>query len=230
MALQSRVVVAVAASVVTAALVATPAFAHVEVEADKAQAGATDVTLTFHGEAESQTAGIVSERVVLPQGIAPTDVTLAKAPDGWKFNRAADGFTVAGPALKVGQDAEFAVTVAQLPTDATTLSFRTLETYSDGKVSRWIDLPEEGGPEADNPAPTLTLEPAAKPATSSTGVAPTSTTTSPASAVASTAVGQVADSASSGSSSGIGWWLALGVAVAAAGALLLWRRRSSPGV
>jgi len=49
----------VAAVVVTAA----PAWAHVQVSADKAQAGATNVTVSFNGEAESTTAGIKSEQV-----------------------------------------------------------------------------------------------------------------------------------------------------------------------
>ena len=61
---------------------AGPALAHVEVSANKTTAGATDVTLTFSGEAENDAAGIKSERVVLPAGIAPADVSLVKAPAG----------------------------------------------------------------------------------------------------------------------------------------------------
>jgi hypothetical protein len=118
MASRERMVGALAAGVAAAALLAAPAFAHVEVEADKAQVGAANVTPTFHGEAESHSASIVSERVVLPQGIRPADVTLVKAPQGWTTTSSADGFTIADPALKVGQDAEFAVTVTQLPADA----------------------------------------------------------------------------------------------------------------
>ncbi|GIE36266.1 membrane protein [Actinoplanes italicus] len=234
MALRTRMVGALAAGVAAAALLAAPAFAHVEVEADKAQAGAANVTLTFHGEAESQSAGIVSERVVLPQGIKPADVTLVKAPRGWTFTSSADGFTIAGPALKVGQDAEFAVTVTQLPTDATTLSFKTVETYSDGKVSRWIDLPEEGQPEPESPAPTITLKPAANQAEVTAGTTPSSnpstavSATAPAATRASnTAAEQTASSTGSGGSR-VAWWIALAVAViAGAGGLLLWRKRSS---
>jgi hypothetical protein len=91
MAFKARMLVAVSAGVLGAALTAGPAFAHVEVEADKTQAGARDVTLTFNGEAESATAGIRSERIVLPAGVAPGDVSLVKAPRGWKFTAAADG-------------------------------------------------------------------------------------------------------------------------------------------
>ncbi len=222
MAFRTHVVIAATAGVLTAALIGGPAFAHVEVEADKAQAGARDVTLTFHGEAESGRAGIESERVVLPSGIVPADVKLVKAPRSWKFTTGSDGFTVAGPALEVGQDAEFAVRVAQLPTDATTLSFKTLETYSDGDVSRWIDLPEEGQPEPDNPAPTLKLKPAAAVATTSPSAAPSRAPTTD----ASTAPPSVTTSAADDSSGSAVWWIALLVVivVVAVGAVL-WRRR-----
>jgi hypothetical protein len=188
MAFRGRVVVAVTAGVVAAGLVGGPALAHVEVEADKTQAGAKDVTLTFNGEAESGSAGIKAERVVLPSGIAPADVRLVKAPPGWKFTPAADGFTVAGRALKVGQDAVWAVRLAQLPADAGSLSFKTLETYGDGEVVRWIDLPVAGQPEPDHPAPTIKLKgavrsvpagPSATPATSTISPAPATTTPPP---------------------------------------------------
>lgn len=226
MAFWARAVTAMAVGVLAAGLAGGPAFAHVEVEADKAQAGARDVTLTFHGEAESGSAGIRSERVVLPAGVAPAGVRLVKAPQGWKFTSAADGFTVAGPALKVGQDAEFAVRLAQLPSDATTLSFKTLETYGDGEVDRWIEIPQDGQPEPDHPAPTIKLKAAAKPATTSpSAAAPTSAAASPAASVP--AAANTADAAHS-DKSGVGWWIALAVVViAAATGLLLWRRRST---
>jgi uncharacterized protein YcnI len=134
---------------------AAPASAHVEVSADKPQAGAADVTLTFVGEAESKDAGIAAERIVLPKGISPGDVTLAKAPTGWGLTANPDGVTVGGRALAVGRAATVAITVAQLPADATRLSFKTLVTYGDGSVDRWIEIQQEGAPEPDRPAPLL---------------------------------------------------------------------------
>ncbi|MCF2525616.1 DUF1775 domain-containing protein [Yinghuangia soli] len=149
---------------------AAPAFAHNEVHASDARALATDVTLTFGAEAESKTAGITSLRVVLPPGITPADVSLAKAPKDWTYTPAADGFTVGGTALAVGTDAEYAIKVRQLP-DASLLVFKTLQTYSDGRIDRWIDPPKgtEGADDhadaAAKPAPTLTLGKAAPGAT-----------------------------------------------------------------
>lgn len=151
---------------------AGPALAHVEVSANKTQAGATDVTVTFSGEAENPAAGIQKERVVLPQGIAPASVTLVKAPAGWTFTRGADGFTVGGKALATGTDAEWSVKIAKLPDGVTRLNFKTLETYGNGDISRWIEIQQPGQDEPDNPAPLLTLQP---------GAAPAATTAAPAS-------------------------------------------------
>lgn len=159
--------VVLVASAAVLALTAAPASAHVEVKADKAQAGATDVTITFSAEAENSKAGIASVKVALPAGIAPADVSWVSGPTGWALTADADGYTVAGPALATKKDAEYAVKVAKLPADATELAFKTLVNYTDGKVDRWIDAAG-----TDNPAPVLKLAPAATPAAPS--VAPTS--------------------------------------------------------
>ncbi|WP_221623282.1 DUF1775 domain-containing protein, partial [Micromonospora globispora] len=155
-------------------LTAGPASAHVEVSADKAKAGATDSELTFVAESESTTAGITALRVVLPAGIKPADVTWVSGPTGWALKTAADGYTVSGPAVPVGKDAEYAVRVRRLPTDARQLVFKTLQTYSDGHVDRWIEEPNPGGAEPENPAPVLTVAAApAGAATSPSAAAPT---------------------------------------------------------
>ena len=201
---------------------ALPAFAHVEVSSDKDRAGATDVTLTFSGEAENPNAGIRLERVVLPDGIAPADVTLVKAPAGWSFTRLADGFTVGGKALKTGTDAVWSVRVARLPADATRLSFKTLETYGDGEIDRWIEIQEPGQPEPDNPAPLLKLKPATTAAASpSPAAAPSSEPSTAASAAA-------VDAAVTGRTSSTWWiWPAVIVLLVAGAGLLLARRRAS---
>jgi hypothetical protein len=63
-------------------------------------------------------------------------------------------------ALKPGEYDDFDVSVGPLP-KVSSLTFKALQTYSDGTVVRWIDPPApEGQPEPDHPAPTLTLLPA----------------------------------------------------------------------
>lgn len=183
----ARAATIAASTAAAVALTATAALAHVEVESDNARALGTDVTVTFTAEAESSTAGLANFRVVLPEGISPGDVTLADAPAGWTFAATTDGYTVGGPALAVGQDAVYKVTISRLP-NTDELVFKTLETYSDGHVDRWIELPQNGS-EPAHPAPVLKLTPAspgATPPASSTAVTSTGPTGS-VTAVASTA-------------------------------------------
>ncbi|MEU0679894.1 DUF1775 domain-containing protein [Streptomyces albogriseolus] len=168
-----RFVLAGAVALTATLALAAPAAAHAEVEADRPQALAENVTLSFVSEAESASAGFSELRVVLPQGIAPSEVTLEEAPKGWKLKATSDGYTVAGPALKAGVDAEHKIKVRQLP-DAQEIAFKTVETYSDGEVSRWIELPS-GGEKPAQPAPLLKLEaaaPGAKPASPSPSESP----------------------------------------------------------
>jgi hypothetical protein len=208
--------------------VAGPALDHVEVSADKTTAGAENVTLTFDGEGENPAAGIASERVVLPQGIDPASVTLVKAPAGWTFTRTADGFTVAGKAIKPSADAVWKVKIAKLPDGQTRLSFKTLETYGDGKVSRWIEIQEPGQDEPDNPAPLITLKPgpSAAPTTASPSASPAPVITeSSAAAVATTN----ASSTPAADKSGNTWWIWLVVAgVVVLGLVLVAVRRKRP--
>ncbi|MFF1874059.1 DUF1775 domain-containing protein [Kitasatospora herbaricolor] len=223
-------------------LAGTAAFAHVEVESETAQALATNATVAFTAEAESTTAGLAKFQVVLPEGIAPADVTLADAPAGWAFAATPDGYTVGGAALAPGKDAAYKITVRQLP-DAKELVFKTLETYSDGHIERWIELPKAGA-EPEHPAPVLKLSPAAPgatpvaPATASPTVAAPSPSPSPSasatasgpaatpSAAASTAA--ATDTSSSGDSSSPVVPVVIAVAAAAvlaAAGTWWWRRR-----
>jgi hypothetical protein len=87
-------------------------------------------------------------------------VTYGEGPKGWKFTTNNDGYTVKGPAVKAGVNAEYSVVVKQLP-DAKDLAFKTLQSYSDGRTDRWIELDESG----ENPAPVLQLKAAAPDAT-----------------------------------------------------------------
>ncbi|WP_369269508.1 DUF1775 domain-containing protein [Streptomyces sp. R11] len=142
---------------------AGPAAAHTEVEAEGARALDQNVALTFTAESESASAGISKLEVILPEGIAPADITFKEGPKGWKFAPTSRGYTVSGATLGVREDAEYVVTVRQLP-DAKSLVFKTLQSYSDGQVDRWIELEEESGGDGHghgHPAPRLDLKAAA---------------------------------------------------------------------
>jgi hypothetical protein len=145
---------------VAALSIAAPALAHTQATLDNPHAGATNAMLSLNAEAESTTAGIAKLDVTLPGGIAPDQVSLASAPQGWAFARTAQGFTVSGTPLAVGTDAKTSLRIATLPGAPTLLAFKTLVTYADGKVDRWIEVPTAGQPTPPNPAATVSLEPA----------------------------------------------------------------------
>jgi uncharacterized protein YcnI len=211
--------VGIAASV----LVAGPAFAHTEIEISPARAGAANAVMSVNAEAESRSAGITSLRVFPPSGIAPTDITAVKVPTGWKLSTQPDSFTVAGPKLPVGTNAEFQVRIGQLP-NAQSLTFKVLQTYSDGRVDRWI-----GDPASDNPAPVVKLAAAPPAATTTAAAAPS--TTAPAQPSSSPAGVPAAQPASHDSDNTWIWVaLALLILVAAAGSWVwIARRRHSNG-
>jgi uncharacterized protein YcnI len=228
----SRLSVAVAATAAAVLLTAVPAAAHTEVEADKAQALAENVTVSFHAEAESDTSGIKEVRVVLPAGITPADVSYGKGPAGWKFSTTDDGYAVGGKELKTGESAEYSVVVRQLP-DAEEVPFKTLQTYGDGHVDRWIELDENG----ENPAPVLKLK-AAAPGAKAVGPSPSaspSASASPAPTAVETTPGtspQAAGTAKDdeGGLSSAAWTgIGAGLLVAVAAVVLAVRRRGGTG-
>jgi len=210
-----RIAAAVLAGLAATLAFASVAAAHVEVEAEPAVAGATDAVVTFTAEAESPSAGIASVRIVLPSGLAPADVTLDKAPRGWRFARTGDGYTVRGTPLRQGVEAVHSVRVARLP-DADELVFKAIVTYSDGTLDRWIEAPTAANPSPDNEAPVLALSPA--PTTSAAAV-PTPTPAQP------TTPEPVAAPPSDPASSSWIWWVVAALLPLAAVGLVLARRR-----
>jgi uncharacterized protein YcnI len=219
-----RLCVAAIGAATAVLLTAVPAAAHTEVEADKAQALAENVTVSFHAEAESDTSGIKEVRVVLPEGIAPADVTYGEGPKGWRFSATDDGYSVKGAELKTGESAEYSVVVRQLP-DAEEVPFKTLQTYGDGHVDRWIELDEN----SDDPAPTLKLKaaaPGAKAVSASPSASPSPSPTPEKPIPA--ASPQAADTAKDdegGLSAGAWTGIGAGIVVAAAAVVFAVRRR-----
>ena len=61
-----------------------------------------------------------------------------------------------GKGIEAGQFQQFRVSVG-LPDEATTLVFPAVQTYSDKSTVDWVQVTPAGGPEPENPAPTVTL-------------------------------------------------------------------------
>ena len=75
------------------------------------------------------------------------------------------GFAVGGPAVPKGESATVSLRVKRLPS-APQVVFKVLQSYSDGEVERWIELPGPDGKEPDKPAPVVKLSAGAPSATS----------------------------------------------------------------
>ena len=82
--------------------------------------------------------------------------TPVKTDDG-TITDAVSEITWTGGRIGAGQFQDFDVAFGQLPDDVGQLTFKTLQTYSDGKVVRWIEEPPAGEEEPENPAPVLKL-------------------------------------------------------------------------
>ncbi|MGY5052841.1 YcnI family protein [Streptomyces sp. 900105755] len=160
-----------AASVLAAAGVAA---AHVTVHPESYAKGATDGVLTFRVPNEEDTAATTKVQVFLPTDhpvlgvlVTPHDgwtakvtTTKLKTPvktDDGTITEAASEITWTGGKIGAGQFEDFDVAFGQLPEDTGQLTFKTLQTYSDGKVVRWIEEAQSGDDEPENPAPILKL-------------------------------------------------------------------------
>ena len=202
------------------------AYAHSEVKIEPAVAGSVNAVMTVNAAAESNSAGVASVRVVLPAGIAPTSVALRSGPTGWTLNPTADGYSVGGPSLPVGENAVHAVTIARLPDD-TRLVFKTLVTYTDGSVDRWIEEPTTANPRPANAAPVVTLAPNPNPAPPTTAPPTTAATVAPPTTAPATPPGPVAGSDDGDGGDNTWIWLVAAAAVVVGGitAALVARRR-----
>ncbi|WP_020122464.1 YcnI family protein [Streptomyces canus] len=160
-----------ATAVLTAAGVAS---AHVTVHPDSYAKGATDGALTFRVPDESDTASTTKIQLFLPTDhpllgvlVSPHDGWTAKVTDtklktpvktdDGTITDAVSEITWTGGKIGPGQYEDFDVAFGQLPDDTARLTFKTLQTYSDGKVVRWIEEAAGGGEEPENPAPVLKL-------------------------------------------------------------------------
>ncbi|MFF7971411.1 DUF1775 domain-containing protein [Streptomyces sp. NPDC007905] len=179
-----------AAGLLAAAGVAS---AHVTVHPESYAKGATDGVLTFRVPNEEDSASTTKVQVFLPTD-HPVLGVLVHPQDGWTakvtttklktpvktddgtITDAVSAITWTGGKIGAGQYEDFDVAFGQLPEDTGQLTFKTLQTYSDGTLVRWIEEPT-GGEEPENPAPVLKLTAGGEstaPAASKSGSAGTS--------------------------------------------------------
>ena len=190
-------VAALLATVWLAALLgAGAASAHVSVSSPAAVQGGY-ASLTFKVPTESATASTTGLKVQLPADQPLASVSVLPV-YGWTYTMtkaklatpisSGDGditeavsvvewkATGAATAIKPGEFNQFVISVGPLP-KAPSMTFKALQTYSDGSVVSWIEQAAEGSAaEPEHPAPTLKLAAAgasAAPAGNSASAAPT---------------------------------------------------------
>lgn len=111
--------------------------------------------------------------------------TPLKTDDG-TVNEAVTKITWSGGEIKPGQFQQFPVSLGPLPEDTGELFFKTLQTYDNKEVVRWIEEQQDGEAEPEHPAPALELT-AASEGGHGHGAASASASASPAAAHTETA-------------------------------------------
>ncbi|MFJ1582113.1 YcnI family protein [Streptomyces sp. NPDC088197] len=161
----------------TVLLAAVPAFAHVTVTPNSAAQGSYS-TVAFKVPNEEDSASTTKVEVNLPTDHPVASVSIQPVP-GWTaqvtksklatplksddgtIDEAVTKITWSGGKIAPGQFQQFPVSFGPLPATTDALVFKTLQTYDNGDIVRWIDVPKEGEAEPQHPAPTLKLTAAA---------------------------------------------------------------------
>ena len=184
-------------------LPATSALAHVTVNPREATSGGY-AKLAFRVPNERADASTTKLEVNLPADHPFASVSVRPQP-GWTYkvdkttlptpikvhdndvSEVVSRITWTGGEIKPGEFNEFEVSVGPLPDDADSITFKAIQTYSNGEIVRWIEEATPGGSEPERPAPVLKLT-----KSSTGGSTATTATTAPA---PETQAGEVAEAA-----------------------------------
>ncbi len=163
------------------------ALAHVTITPGSAPQGST-AELTFKVPNEESSAATVELQLQVPTA-HPIAQFLVKPVPGWtatvqtvklakpvvtddgSFSSAVSEVTWKGGTIEPGQFQDFSISADPLPSGISQLVFKAIQTYANGDVVRWIDLPQPGQPEPEHPAPVLTLTAAGASADDADGTA-----------------------------------------------------------
>ena len=188
---------------------ALPASAHVTVAGDSAAVqGGTDAVITFRAPTESETLSTVGLRVVLPTDTPLAGVQVLAIPGSTATTKMfalpapiitddggfasvvseVDWTAASGAGIPPQSFGQFVILAGLLP-EAPTLTFKVIQTYSDGSQVSWIDTGGRGvdASTLEHPAPVLTLAAAAADAAAAFSGAEVAPSTGPSVTAASTA-------------------------------------------
>ncbi|WP_406200357.1 YcnI family protein [Streptomyces sp. NBC_01017] len=153
-----------------------PAFAHVSVQPEGTAAKGGYAVVDFKVPNERDDASTTKLEVTFPTD-HPLASVMPEAIPGWKAKVTKSTldkplemhgkkiteavskvtWTADGKGVEPGFFQKFPVSVGTLPEDADELVFKAIQTYSNKEVVRWIEVPQEGQEEPENPAPVLEL-------------------------------------------------------------------------
>ena len=162
------------ATVFALLLGASAAFAHVTVSSPNAVRGG-NATVILKVPTESATASTTGVKLQLPVDTPFSSVTV-KPKVGWIYtvtktkldspikaghNEVSEvvteiAWTATGAGIKPGEFDTFDLSVGPLPEDKDSVTFKAIQTYSDGTTANWVEE-SSGSTEPEHPAPTLAL-------------------------------------------------------------------------
>ena len=218
-------------------LLAVPAAAHVTVHGEDAVRDGDDARIVFTVPNEESTAKTTKVDITLPTD-TPIAGVYAENKPGWSVTTESvtlktpietdDGkittavsrvvWTATAGGTGAGQFDEFVLAAGHLP-DTASLTFKALQTYSNGETVRWI----ETAADAEHPAPVLALGAAE----SSAEPAPSVTVTTAPSASTAPAVTKASQDGTAKALGGAGLGVAVLAALLALGAFLRSGRRTA---
>ncbi|MFF9030532.1 YcnI family copper-binding membrane protein [Streptomyces iakyrus] len=172
----SRIAAAGAAAGITVLALSAPAFAHVTVQPEGTAAKGGYAVVDFKVPNERDDASTTKLEVTFPTD-HPLASVMPEPMPGWKIvvtkskldkplemhgEKITEAvtkvtWTADGKGIEPGYFEKFPLSVGQLPEDTDQLVFKALQTYSNKEVVRWIEVPQKGQEEPDNPAPVLEL-------------------------------------------------------------------------
>jgi uncharacterized protein YcnI len=185
------------------------ASAHVTVAAPGVTAGASDATIVVRVPTESDAASTTGLKLQLPTDqpiagvlVAPIDgwtatikntklATPLKTDDGdiTEVVSEIDWQASSGGGIKPGFFGQFTIIAGKLPDGVNSLTFKAIQSYSDGSSVSWIEQAAPGSSaEPEHPAPVLQLAAASSPAAGGSGSAAVSHSSSTGSGKATTGI------------------------------------------
>ncbi|MYT93343.1 DUF1775 domain-containing protein [Streptomyces sp. SID8359] len=171
----ARLCTLVAATAIGLMTVAAPASAHVSVQPEGTAARGGYATVNVKVPNERDNASTVKVEMslpaehplssVMPEPVPGWEIEVAKSPldkplevHGRKITEAVSKvtWTATGKGIEPGYFQKFPLSLGRLPEKTDQLVLKSVQTYGNKEVVRWIEVPEEGR-EAEHPAPVLVL-------------------------------------------------------------------------